>query len=114
MTSRLIDTDKGTHVWAKRTICEKVRSLYDLCVCKLALADPVLLAELTPLIEEIFVDGIKMNKKLCEYKYDALAMFPEDTNAGTVVAQRKERIRLVRLIQYNNAQLKAIRDGDPS
>lgn len=61
MRSTIFDKSKGRHVWPKRTICEVHREIYDYLV--LGQYENIL-----PCLEEAYVMGIKLCKKLTEHK----------------------------------------------
>ena len=102
MFSRLMDTHKGRRVDGNLTICETIRQIYDQCVCGLSGKDDDLLGRLIPLIERAFIAGIKMNKRLCEYKIDTMEFFPDSNDTDEALRLRKERIRLIELLDANN------------
>ncbi len=68
--SKILDSTKGTGVATKRTICEVHRNIYDIIVLEILESNPKLAKNLSDLLEEAFVMGIKMAKKLKKYKYN--------------------------------------------
>jgi hypothetical protein len=83
MPSKVFDTRKGRHIWPLRTICEVHRELYDLLA--LEKYDQIL-----PLLEEAYELGIKMTKKLVEYKLS----LPEWKDNNNKEAQRLRKLRI--------------------
>ena len=63
MYSDVFNTRKGRHEWPQNTICEMHRTIYDLLV--LGRHDEIL-----PHLEKAYLMGIKMTKKLVDYKMD--------------------------------------------
>lgn len=61
MYSKIFDNRKGKHIWPQRTICEVHREIYDLLV--VGKHDAIL-----EKLEEAYVMGIKLCRKLTEYK----------------------------------------------
>ena len=61
MLSKIFNTKKGRHIWPERTICEVHRELYDFWVLGRY-------EEMLPKLEEVYLMGIKLVKKLVEYK----------------------------------------------
>ena len=59
--SNVFETSKGKHTWHERTICEVHRELYDRWFLKQY-------DQMLPLMEEAYTMGIKLVKKLVEYK----------------------------------------------
>lgn len=92
MTSKVFSTRKGRHPWPQRTICEVHRQMYDRLCLGVAKKDWALIEAMLPLLEEVYVMGIKMTRKLTEYKLD----LPEwQTNDDPEVARlRKLRVEL--------------------
>lgn len=96
MASKVFDTRKGSHVWPQRTICEVHRQLYDCLV--LGRMDLML-----PLLEEAYILGIKMTKKLTEYKLG----LPEwkDNDSSEVVRLRQLRVQLAETLDEVGSDL---------
>jgi hypothetical protein len=92
----VFDDIKGQHVENKRTICEVHRQLYDLLVLGLKGKDDELLAKVVPLLQEAYIDGIKIVKKLVENKMSELD-WEENTNIEEVKRLRLLRIELSRM-----------------
>jgi hypothetical protein len=61
----VFETKKGRHLWHEQTICELHRQIYDHLVAN---GDIELLCAVVPLLEKAYICGIKMTKKLVEYK----------------------------------------------
>lgn len=113
MFSRLMDeTRKGTQVYHKRTHCEVIRELYDVLVIELAESRPDVIHKIVPLLEEAFIMGVKLNKALVEHKLSQdFTADPFDQEKTRVM--RKERIRLVQLLDANNQILKEFNHKEP-
>lgn len=93
MLSKIFDTGKGRHIWPERTICEVHREIYDLLVAGLWTTNQQLLYKIIPLLEEAYIDGIKMTKKLVDNK----CSFPDwekNLPSEEVIRLRKLRIHL--------------------
>ena len=105
-------TDKGRYTYPKRNICEVHRELYDHLVIELAVDRPDVIDKLVPLIEEMFIMGIKMNKALVEKKLsqDFTAPF-QDQNE--IAVRRQERVDLLEMLKHNNQVLKVYEDQTP-
>jgi hypothetical protein len=84
----VFDSQKGRHVWFEPTICEKHRQIYDYLVVH---GDVELLEKITPLLEGAYIDGVKMTKKLVDYKL-SLPEWGKHENILEVV-----RLRLLRM-----------------
>jgi len=110
--SKIFDSQKGETVHTNRTICELHRELYDLCVTGLYKKNPKLMMQMIKVLEDSFIMGIKMNKKLCEYKLGSSSKWPEkeyrnnEVDREEVNKRRKERIRLEKIIRHNKKILK--------
>ena len=115
MFSTLMDHDsKGLKTWFRQTICEVHRQIYDTLVVELAETRPDVIVKLVPLIDEAYLMGVKMNKKLVENKLSKMKDngFQSPQRAAQAQATRKERIRLVKLLEQNNQTLKEA--GEPT
>lgn len=102
MFSKLMDeTHKGKVVYEGRTICEVHREIYDVLVIELATTRPDVIEKIVPLLEESFLMGVKMNKALAEHK-----LSQDYTEKPTCMEKskvlRKERIRLIKMLDENN------------
>ena len=64
--SKVFDTRKGKQIWTERTICEVHREIYDLLF--LNIKDTPLFGEVLPLLEEAYIDGMKLTKRLVDNK----------------------------------------------
>jgi hypothetical protein len=105
MFSQMLDqTSKGKTVYPKLTICEKHRMIYDLLVLKLAKTRPDVIREIVPHLEQAFLMGVKLNKKLVEHKLSEDFTAP-DNDTQKAFELRQERIRLVELLDANNQVL---------
>jgi len=111
--SELLDSSKGAkkpHV--NRTICELLREIYDLCVTGLHDKDPELMFKMIKVIEDAFIMGVKMNRKLVKYKLGSSSKWKEeeyrnkDVDRKEISDRRRERIRLTELLKDNNEILK--------
>jgi len=89
LLSKVFNSSKGRQVWPQRTICEVNRTIYDWCVCHLT---PEQLQDVVPLLEETYLLGIKLVKKLVDHK---LAM-PEwaENNRDEAAKLRLARIEM--------------------
>lgn len=105
----VFNTNKGRRVDQHDTICGTLRSAYDTLVCGLHGKDDRLLAEVTPILERAALYAIKMNKRLCELKVDTMEMFPDPSKESP--ALRQERVRLQAIIEKNERDLNASRQG---
>ena len=91
-----------------RTICELHRELYDLCVIGLHEKDPDLMMQMIKVLEDAFIMGVKMNKKLCKYKLGSSSKWPKkeyrksDIGRKKIKKLRKERARLEKILEENN------------
>ncbi len=111
--SKLFDSGKGSKPpHTNRTICELHRELYDLCVLRLYKKDPELMMEMIRILEDAFIMGVKMNKKLCEYKlgssskWDKKEYRNEDVDRKVIAKRRRKRERLEKMLKDNNTTLK--------
>ena len=86
----VFDTQKGKHIWSEMTICEIHRCLYDILVAN---GDVELLEKTTPLLEKAYQCGIKMTKKLVDYKL-SLPDWDKHENIEEVKRLRELRIKL--------------------
>lgn len=105
MFSKLMDSKKGRLVVRKHTICEVHRKIYDILVIELATTRPDVLKRIVPLLEEAFILGTRMNKKMAENKLNMLLTWP-DHNYEDAIELRTERVRLIQMIRKNNQTLK--------
>ena len=92
---------KGRDVGPKRTICEVHREIYDILVIELATTRPDVIEKIVPLLEEAFIMGVKLNKALVEHKLSQ-DFTAEQTDIKTALARRRERLRLVMMLEQNN------------
>ena len=105
--SDIFDSQKGKTVHTNRTICELHRELYDLCIIGLHKKDPELMAQMIKVLEDAFIMGVKMNKKLVEYKLGTSSKWDEseyrnkDINKDNIIKRRKKRQRLVKMLKDN-------------
>lgn len=105
MISELFDSPKGEIVYGKRTICEVNRALYDLCVLHLN-DKPEAMRKMIKLLEEAYMMGIKMNAKLIEHKDGNDEWSEENKNKEEIEIIRKERIRLVKMMEEQKIKIK--------
>ncbi len=63
--SKVFDNPKGQRIQQKRTICEVHKEIYDLAIVNLQ-DKPEILDSMVKKLEEVFLMGIKMNKKMVE------------------------------------------------
>ena len=111
--SKIFSSQKGAKSPHKnRTICELHRELYDLCVIGLHDKDPELMMQMIKILEDAFIMGVKMNKKLCKYKLGSSSKWKEkkyrnnNIDRKEIAKIRKERERLERVLKENNDILK--------
>ncbi|MCJ7829459.1 MAG: hypothetical protein MUP81_06935 [Dehalococcoidia bacterium] len=110
MFSELMDnTSKGKHVYHKVTICEKHREIYDILITELATTRPDVIEKIVPYLEQAFIMGVKLNKKLVEVRLSEDFTAPANDMAKAEEL-RKERIRLVDMLDDNNQILKEYGD----
>lgn len=95
----------------RNTICEKHRQIYDLLVVRCAEHSPELLEEVVPLLEQAYVMGMKMTRKLFEYKlysYEEmegdLMTKAERSEATKLRHGRHELLKELRRVQQNARQ----------
>ena len=107
--SELFSTNKGSrHRIGKRTICELHRELYDLCVVELHDKDPELMMKMIKVLEDAFIMGVKMNKKLIKYKLGCSSKWEqkefknEKINKKKIRERRKRRKKLEKMLNDNN------------
>jgi hypothetical protein len=86
-------TTKGTRVNSKRTICEVHRQIHDELVNGLLESNPDLFQRIEPLLEEAFELGIKLVKKLVEYKC-SLPNWEKNIDKKEIQRIRKLRLEL--------------------
>lgn len=82
INSSIFNRPKGKHTWPHRTICEVHREIYDCLVLELY-------DDIVPKLEEAYLMGIKLCKKLVEHK----CSLPEWKN-NTEEAQRLRKLRV--------------------
>ena len=113
MFSAVMDkTEKGVHIYGRKSICEVHRQIYDVLITEIAVERPDVIEKIVPLLETAFIMGIKINKRLTELKLTELTeiLKGEDFDAEQAVELRKERIRLVILLDQNKQTLKEYED----
>lgn len=87
---RELDKRKGMRTIASRTICEVHRQIYDLLVIRYGKeAD-----DICDLLDEAFVMGIKMTRKLADYKYSMICDCKENPDVEEIERLRSLRIKL--------------------
>jgi hypothetical protein len=91
LRSEIFDNASGRSTHNKRTICEVLKKLYDLTYINLSKTNPELMAILIPLFEEAYIAGIKMTKRLVEYK---VAMPEWEDNLDLEECQRIRALRI--------------------
>jgi len=91
MYSEVFDSRKGKHIWPTRSICEVHREIYDLLCIGFDTRDWELVERIVPLLEEAYLDGVKMTKKLVENK---CAMPDWDVNLPDAEKQRLRQLRI--------------------
>lgn len=114
MFSKLFDSSKGKTFHQNRTICEINRELYDIFVLELHNKDVNLLKKIVSLLEDSFLAGVKMNRKLIRYKLGSSSKWREKEYDKSKIGRKKllkirnERIRLEKILIANN---KILRDS---
>ncbi len=110
--SKLFDSAKGSkNPHKNRTICELQRELYDLCVTGLHDKDPELMFKMIKILEDAFIMGVKMNRKLVRHKLGSSSKWKKseyrnkEIDRKELAKKRKERKRLVRLLEENDKVL---------
>lgn len=93
MLRSIFDEPKGTRTADRRTICEVHRQLYDNCI--VSLRGHPCQDTFSRLIEEAYVMGMKMDRKLKEYKFNMAEDCPLNP-VEEVEKIRRERIRLTK------------------
>ena len=110
--SKLFNSSKGKTVHTNRTICELHRELYDLCVTGLHDKDPELMKKMIKVLEDAFIMGVKMNRKLIRHKLGSSSKWKvkeyrnNEINKKEVKKRRQERERLEKILKDNNDILK--------
>ena len=99
-------TRKGMAACFKRTICEVHREIYDILVIELAATRPEVIERIVPLLEEAFLMGVKLNKKLVENKLANQDETGQTNDTRKAIALRRERIRLVKMLEENDEILR--------
>lgn len=102
-------TNKGRHVYNKVTICEKHREIYDVLITELATTRPDVIERIVPLLEEAYIMGIKLNKRLVEHKLSEDYTAPAN-DMEKAKELREKRIRLVEMLDENNQTLEEYGD----
>ena len=113
MFSKIFGSKKGAKLpHHNRTICELHRELYDLIVLGLSETDQKLMMKMIKVLEDAFIMGVKMNKKLVKHKLDSSSKWKEkeyrnkDVNREKFAQLRKDREKLEQMLRYNNEILK--------
>ena len=106
--SELFDSQKGEIVHHNRTICELHRELYDLCVVGLSGKDTELMSKMIKVLEDAFIMGVKMNRKLCEHKLGSSSKWNEEEfrnkeiSRKEAIKRRKRRKKLIKMLKDND------------
>jgi len=113
ITSKIFETRKGQVSYHRRTICELHRRIYDLCVLELQ-DNPEFLKKIISLLEEAWLYGLKMNRKLVENKLGLIEkeIAKPNTNFDKKEASRlrKERVRLTGMVKDNTVLIGMIEE----
>jgi hypothetical protein len=110
--SDIFDSPKGKGFADLRTICELHREIYDILVLELHEENPKLLKKVVPILEDCYIIGVKMNRKLCEYKLHKMGIniwenkTVRKVNRKETKKRRKERIRLEKMWKKNSNIIK--------
>lgn len=104
--SQIFDSVKGQHTDGRVTICEVHRRVYDRVV--IALADqPEKLKPLVKDLEEAFILGVKMNRRLAQRRLESMdGFYPDAKDTGDRAKLRAERARLTREVVKQTEWLK--------
>lgn len=98
MISEIFESEKGKLVCQRRTICEIHREIFDILIVTMHDRPEALKKAIKPL-EDAFVMGIKLNKRLVECKikttYDINVHFESSKK------RREERKRLMTILNHN-------------
>ncbi len=107
--SEIFDSEKGAKPpHHNRTICELHRELYDLCVLGLHEKDPELMKHMIKVLEDAFIMGVKMNRKLVKNKLGSSSKWKEkeyrnkDVDKKKIAKRRREREELERMLAHND------------
>jgi len=111
--SKLFDSAKGSKPPHKnRTICELHRELYDLCVLHLHDKDPELMYKMIKTLEDAFIMGVKMNRKLVRHKLGSSSKWGQKefrhdgVNRKEIAQRRRSREKLEDILRENEDILK--------
>lgn len=69
--SKVFDNPKGQRIQQDRTICEVHKEIYDLAIVNFQ-GKPEILDSMVKKLEEVFLMGIKMNRKMVERGCDTM------------------------------------------
>jgi len=97
MISEIFESVKGTQLAKTRTICEIHREIFDRCIIEFN-DRPKALKNIIKLLEEAFVVGIKINKRLVELKAKEIYEKNDWMKNKTL---REDRIRLMKMLNHN-------------
>jgi glycosyltransferase involved in cell wall biosynthesis len=91
--SKIFDlTSKGTHTWYKDTICEQHRRIYDrLAILYFETKNESIIPAIREL-EKAFISGMKVTKRLVEYKIEHKDLWKNNTEGDEL---RKQRVELI-------------------
>ena len=107
--SEIFSSGKGAvNLHTNRTICELHRELYDLCVIGLHNKDRKLMFKMIKVLEDAFIMGVKMNRKLCKHKLGSSSKWEEsefrnkEVDRKKLAERRKRRVRLEKMLKDND------------
>jgi len=96
MFSELFDGPKNNYTYAKRTICEVHREIYDIIILEISQHNKPLALKLIRLLEEAYNMGLKMNAKLIQHKDGNDDWAEPNVNKDEIDKQRQKRINLIK------------------
>ena len=102
MISKIFESTKGQAVASTRTICEIHREIFDKLIIYFS-DRPGGLKKVIPLLDEAFIVGVKMNKRMVEAKLNHSFELNDRINKDI---QRQKRKELVEAINQNEEFLK--------
>jgi len=116
INSDIFDSSKGTKSDSRNTLCELIRQLYDICVVKVDPLDHEIAEEMVGILEEAFIVGNKMSKRLMERRIEEVrsSIFNDNTDEEEKKELRKRRKMLVKKVAKTNEFLRKVKDRVPS
>lgn len=95
--SEIFESEKGQRRSTKRvTICEVIRQIYDKLILRLVDEDEEFLEEVIPLLEEAYIMGMKMARRMIEQKiYDIDEIEPREMTKEFRETRKKLRFERI-------------------